>query len=244
MVQYCISLSRYRKSSLWRLEETSTLVHRFDSSFYLLSCCCPNTLWQSQERWQLKKLTVFWREKAENDLLSSWWVVITPTVYIRVLSEIFWMVFGTFRDTFPNIITTKEMMLSKRDRHCAGWCHQQLKRGQMCGQTYQLLNFFRLHVYQPMKTSDIKMYEDVDVWLMYDICVCLFNNLFRAPNHCALDITSLRWIRKALHTAASDSFDMYFVLVDAEYLVTIVGGCSTWESHAVQSNMRMDIRFH
>lgn len=54
-------------------------------------------------------------------------------------------------------------MLSKRDRHCAGWCHQQLKRGQMCGQTYQLLNFFRLHVYQPMKTSDIKMYEDVDV---------------------------------------------------------------------------------
>ena len=78
------------------------------------------------------------------------------------------------------------------------------------------------------------------------MCVCLFNNLFRAPNHCALDLDmiSLRWIRKALHTAASDSFDMYFVLVDAEYLVTIVGGCSTWESHAVQSNMRMDIRFH
>ena len=79
-------------------------------------------------------------------------------------------------------ITTKEMML-KRDFPCAGWCHQQLKRGR--GQTHRLLNFFTLQVYQPMKTSDMKMYEDVD---FDDVCTCLFNNLFRAPNHCRLDV--------------------------------------------------------
>ena len=159
-----------------------------------------------------QKLTVF---------LSNWWVIITQTKY----SE--W--FSSFPDAFPNIFTTKEMMLSKRDLPCAGWCHQQLKRGQMCGQTYRLLNFFRLQVYQPMKTSDIKMYEDVDVWLMYDVYICLFSNFLGAPNHCALD--TFKWDEFGKHCTA------------AEYLVTIGGGCLTWESHAVQSNMEMDIRF-